>query len=226
MSVSVWLGMAEGFDWRRTGLFTAVGAVTMAALLACLALARRGQARARADLDRDRFNPYEATVYRTPDGATVSGCRRQPPSRGHRCIGGVEQIRRYRGSFETRRVLDRAGGGIAGADRGRGASLRACGHPQAVAGRAVNLAVKKEPTAGSNDTAVREDRTPARPKPGTGGGGTPSPPSIFYKLLTYMDKKKSSDFDCTNSCYSLQATVGDCEGMFRIFGVTIRRYTR
>ena len=64
MSVSVWLGMAEGFDWRRTSLFTAVGAVTMAALLACLALARRGQARARAGLDRDRFNPYEATVSR------------------------------------------------------------------------------------------------------------------------------------------------------------------
>ena len=37
-------------------------------------------------------------------------------------------IRRYRGSFETRRVLDRAGGGIAGADRGRGAGLRACGY--------------------------------------------------------------------------------------------------
>ena len=43
---------------------------------------------------------------------------------------------------------------------------------------------------------------------------SPSPPPIVLKLLNYINKYQYSDFGCTYSCFFLQATVGDREGMF------------
>ncbi len=75
-----WLQRDEGVELRRTVLFLAVGALAMAVLLPCLALVRDTTAHdwyAARKLTVTQamlavgFDPYKATVYRTPDGATM-----------------------------------------------------------------------------------------------------------------------------------------------------------
>ena len=72
--------MVDGMNLRRAVLFAAVGAVTMGVLLPCLALVRDTTAHdwysaRKLTLTQAMlavgFDPYKATVYRTPDGTTM-----------------------------------------------------------------------------------------------------------------------------------------------------------
>ena len=156
--------------WWQLVAFAAVGALAMAVLLPCLALVRHTTAHdwyAACKLTLTQvmlaigFDPYSATVYRTPDGTTMrihrfglvvygepvrarahilatagdnAGDRRGTGTAG--ASGGAEQVRLRQGrsAAQRRRVEDRAGGGVAGADGGPGGGLRACGNPRTAAG--------------------------------------------------------------------------------------------